>query len=121
LIIGGANLVKRLYYDFKLKLTYLIKGIRTRNEIHLGDIVFYEGKEWFVNNAIKSCGQCGERLYDLIENVPYDENKKREKISVGKSNIKKIKNWSNFKQGIFNVYDFNMTYWHDINLRKLLE
>jgi len=112
--------MKKTYYDLKLKLSYLIKGIKSRKEIHIMDIVKYDNKEWFVNNAISSCGQCGERLYDLLENVPFDENGKRKKVSVSKSKIVKVKNWSNFKIGIFNVYEFNMNYWHDINLRKML-
>ena len=73
-----------------------------------------------VNNAIRSCGQCGERLYDLIENVSFNKNSMRESAKASKSKIRKVRNWSNFKRGIFNVYEFNMTYWHDINLRKLI-
>ena len=117
----GVKIMKRLYYDFKLKLSYLIKGIKTRKEIHIMDVVTYDGKEWFVNNAIRSCGQCGEKLYDLVEDVPFDKDGKRITAKVSKSNIKKVKNWSNFKIGIFSVYDFNMLYWHYTNLRKLLD
>lgn len=112
--------MKKLYYDLKLKIGYLIKGIKTRNSIHLGDIVIYKNKEWFVNNAIRSCGQCRTRLYDLIENIPYDGNRIREFVSAPEPEVKKVKNWNNFKRGIFNVYDFNMLYWHEINLNRLM-
>lgn len=111
--------MKHLYYDLKLKLSYLIKGIKTRNTIHLMDTVTYKDKEWFVNNAIKSCGQCRTPLYDLVENVPFDRDGKRATASASEYEIKKIKNWSNFKIGIWNVYDFNMTYWHNTKLRDL--
>jgi hypothetical protein len=82
------------------------------------DTVTYKNKEWFVNNAIHSCGQCRTRLYDLIENIPYGI---RQSTSAPEPEVKKIKNWNNFKRGIFSVYDFNMLYWHSINLRKLME
>lgn len=75
----------------------------------------------FINNAIRCCGQCGEKLYDLVKNVPFDEDNKRETAKASQSKIRKVKNWSNFKRGIFNVYDFNMTYWHSIKLRELME
>jgi hypothetical protein len=115
----GINM-KKLYYNLKLRLKYLIGGIKTRKQIHLMDIVTYNNKEWFVNNAIRYCGQCQTKLYDLIENIPYDENNKREIALVSESKVKKVKNWDNFKRGIFHNYDFNMLYWHDINLRNLL-
>lgn len=110
--------MKKLYYDLKLKLSYLINGIKTRNTIHLGDIVIYKNKEWFVNNAIRSCGQCRTRLYDLVENTPYGTIRKS--ISAPEHEIKKVRSWDNFKRGIFNVYDFNMLYWHEINLNRLM-
>ena len=113
--------MKKVYYDLKLRVSYLIRGIKTRKKIHLMDIVRYDDKEWFVNNAIRSCGQCRERLYDLIENIPFNENNKREIIRASATNIVKVRNWSNFKRGIFCVYDFQMFYWHDINLRKSME
>lgn len=113
--------MEKLYFDLKLKISYLIKGIKTRKEIHLMDIVIYKNEEWFVNNAIRSCGQCGERLYDLVKNVPFDEKGKRECAKVSQSNMRKIKNWFNFKRGILNVYNFNMTYWHNTNLEKLMK
>lgn len=37
--------MKKLYYDLKLKLGYLVKGIRTRKQIHLMDIVVYKNEE----------------------------------------------------------------------------
>lgn len=113
--------MKRLYYDLKLKLSYLVKGIKSRNSIHLMDTVTYEGKEWFVNNAVRYCGQCRTLIYDLVENVPFDENGKRKTASASAYKVKKVKNWRNFKRGIFSVYDFQMSYWHSINLRKLME
>lgn len=113
--------MKRFYYDLKLKLGYLIQGIKTRNDIHLMDIVVYKEKEYFVNNATKYCGQCMTPIYDLIENVPYEENSKRELVSASAYYVKKVKNWSNFKRGIFAAYDFQMLYWHDMNLRELME
>lgn len=87
--------------------------------IEKGFIVGYKGKAYFINNAIKSDCE-GNRIYQLVENIPYDCNNKRLVIELKESEIYKVKCWSNFKRGIFNVYDFNMEYWHRINLKKML-
>lgn len=111
--------MKRKYYDLKLKIGYIIQGIKTRKEFHIGDIVGYKGISYFINNAIKTDSK-GVRIYDLVENVPFDENGKRRCIEVKEYEIYKVKCWDNFKRGIMSVYDFNMHYWHDLNLRKML-
>lgn len=113
--------MKRIYLDLKLRTGYIIKGINTRKKLHLMDIVTYEGKEYFVNNGTKHCGQCNAKLWDLVENVPFDENGKRPSVVTREGAIKKVKCWNNFKRGIFSVYEFQMMYWHQINLRKLLK
>lgn len=111
--------MRKIYYDLKLRLNYLYRGIKIRKEFHIGDIVGYEGKAYFINNGVKSdCN--GNRIYQLVENIPYDCNNKRLVIEVKENEIYKIKCWSNFKRGIFNIYDFNMKYWHKINLKKIL-
>lgn len=107
--------MKKKYYDLKLKISYLIRGIRSRKTLHLMDIVTYRGKEYFVNNGT------GRPLWDLVENVSFDKNGKRKSVVAHEDEIKKIMCWKNFKRGIFSVYDFNMLYWHKINLRQLLE
>lgn len=112
--------MRKLYYDFKFKLRYIMRGIKTRKEFHIGDIVAYKGIAYFISNAVKR-DHNGVRIYKLVENVPFDESGKRKSIEVNEKEIYKVKCWSNFKRGIMSVYNFNMTYWHEINLRKVLE
>lgn len=112
--------MRKLYYDLKLRFNYLYKGIKTRKEFHINDIVGYKGVAYFISNADKSDSK-GNRIYKLVENTPYDLNNKRSVIEVKECEIYKVKCWSNFKRGLFSVYHFNMTYWHYINLREVLE
>lgn len=111
--------MKKKFLDLKLKCRYIIQGFKTRKEFHINDIVGYKGKEYFISNANKTDNK-GIRIYKLVENVPYDKNGYRNSIELKEFEIYKVKCWSNFKRGMFNIYDFNMMYWHDSNLRKLI-
>lgn len=112
--------MKKIYYDLKLRIKYICQGIKTRKEFHINDIVGYKGIAYFVSNANKTDSN-RVRIYKLVEDVPFDENGKRKSIEVKEYEIYKVKCWSNFKRGLLSVYNFNMTYWHDINLRKMIE
>lgn len=112
--------MRKTYYDLKLKLRYIIQGIKTRKDLHIGDIVGYKGIAYFIRNANKTDSK-GVRIYKLIEDVPFDENGKRKFIEVKEHEIYKVKCWSNLKRGIMSVYNFNMDYWHNINLKKMLD
>lgn len=109
--------MKRIYIELKLRIRYIVRGIQTRKELHIGDVVGYKGVRYFINNANKTDTN-GVRIYDLVEDVPFDENGERSSIQLKEHQIYKVKCWSNFKRGIMSVYDFNMQCWHKINLKK---
>lgn len=111
--------MRKLYYDAKLRFGYLMQGIRTRNEFHINDIVEVDGVSYFISNMNK-IDLKGNRIYKLAENVTPTVSRKRRVIEVKEADMCKVKCWSNFKRGIFRVYDFNMQYWHHINLRRVL-
>ena len=104
--------IKRKYYDLKLKAGYIITGIKTVKIVHLMDDVVYKGERYFVNNGTSY------PKWDLIKFTdPYP----RKSILVHQDDFKKEKSWANLKRGIFSNYEFQMSYWHKIDLRKLME
>lgn len=113
--------MKKKYYSLILKIKYLISGIRTRKKLHLIDKVKYKDGKYIVTNMVTYCGQCGTWLIDIVEDIPLDGNGKRKNLQVPIHELKKMRTWKNFKRGILNTYDFNMRYWHEINIRKRME
>ena len=61
----GVNKVKRIYIELKLRIRYLVRGIQTRKDLHIGDIVGYKGVIYFINNANKTDTN-GDRIYGLV-------------------------------------------------------
>ncbi len=112
--------MKKFYYEIKLRLKYLIDGIKTRKEVHLMDQIIYNDELYFVNNGTLYDGD-GHRLWSVIKVGPFDENGRKESLHLQESQFRKARTWANFARGILHNYWFQMTYWHSINMRKVLE
>jgi len=76
-------------------------GVENLFSINLGDIVIYQGKEYFVNNGVSA------PAYDLLP-------EQGEVILVHKSNFKKKRCWYNFTHAFKFAYNFYITNWLDI-------
>lgn len=115
--------MRQFFLDKVLKIKYLLCGIRTIKMLHLMDDVSYNGKTYFINNMITSCGNCGARLIDILPNewsINAGGEKFRKSEKVAEWKLKKIKNWKNFKNGLFSNYSWQMAYWHRITMDKML-
>lgn len=110
--------MKRIFIEARLKLGYLYRGFKTRKSLHLMDTVWYNGKIYFINNMVSSCGQCGTRLVDLVENVPNFGTRVHVKVSEAK--LKKVRGFENWKRGLLANYRFQMAYWHVSNLAETM-
>lgn len=92
--------------DKRLKLKYILLGIKNIFRINILDIVIYNNKRYFVNNGTSI------PIWDLIE-VDTREHKR-----VNSNEFKKEFSIRNIKNAIKGTYNFHMGYWHSINMRK---
>jgi len=99
--------LKYWLYDKKLKVEYIVQGIKNIYSINLGDIVIYDGKRYFVNNGASS------PTWDLLE---LESN---EHIRVNSKDFKKEISIRNIKNAIRSTYRFQIGYWHRIRMDKL--
>lgn len=112
-------MIKRFLCSTYLKIKHMLISISEFNKIHLLDRVVYQGRDCFVNNAIRSDSN-GNRLYDILP-VELDETGKRKGWSVPRSEFKKRFCWLNIKSDLTSHYIWWKNCWYEIDLRKMLE
>lgn len=92
--------------DIRLKLKYILLGIKNIFRINILDIVIYDNRKYFVNNGTSM------PVWDLIELDTRDRKR------VNSKDFKKEISIRNIKNAIKGTYNFHMGYWHKINMRK---
>lgn len=100
-----------------IKARYMRLSLRARKKLHLMQIVKYKGKEYFLNNGTRVCN-CGRIKWNIVENVPFDENERRKSLYICSSQLKLKLTLNNMKLGLFSVYNHRMKYWYNIDLNK---
>lgn len=107
--------MKKLLYGVFLRIRALVISIKQVNKVHLMDQVIYDGKECFVNNGASA------PVWDLCEEAVNLHTGKRNTYKVHEKDFKKVRSLKNLKNDLFYHYNWYMTYWYSIDLRRLCD
>lgn len=102
--------MKKAFWSLFFWLRSLIRSFKLINKIHLMDHVWYNGKEYVINNGTQW------PIWDLSP-VERDADGRCPSIFIHQDDFKKPF-WRNIKNSAFSNHRWYMMYWFDLDVRK---
>jgi hypothetical protein len=98
--------ISKFFIGLYVKATYARRALRDINKLKLGDIVYYQGKEWYTYQGVSDPYWKIYRTEDSFD-LP---------ALVHKKDLKMEPLWKRFKFSFLHTYRFYMANWYQIDM-----